>query len=668
MGSPVTPLNAVEAVATELVDCLGQPGAWVWVPGGAGSGRSVLAERLQERSAAVVVRPPSLGEADAVAHGLWQAARQARMEVDASASLESNIAEIASTLARDGRPLVLRLDNTWRLDQVPEGAESAGLLRRARQFLDAWGREDLSVALLANRLGGWRHPYAKRVPLARAEARLDSLTNEQEWGSVAGAALELYRHVGSSVAAPSPVDLRLAVGLVALGAGVETLAKSLFRAGETVRLARDLAERAMSKHQTGLRRLARLRASMASDTLARVLEVDDEDLPLFTRCFGYGETHTRISPPVQAGIRQALRSQSPSRSERESDHLALADAHQELDGVEDPARANADAIVHWLEKVHHLAHAGPVATDRWSAQAVAAPEMLWDRARILSREYQRYTEAAALYQRCIDVHPRDAYAWHYLAFNLDRAARDRANVEEGFRRAAELEPGNPWYQSRWITFLVRHGRVRDADARWSKAMRVLDPNGERTEEQPELGLHIHRWVSLAWLDAGDVKRARSVVDRLSPKALALPELATLVHRIHDAEEATSMGASVRPFSMPAEHRWRPTVLPEVDAEDRQRTGWYPGTIEAVTDTTVVLVLGVPDEDPARRRTVRKTLSHEEWRRVSRSSPRGLEGRFVEVGEYGDQHVEVMLLPAAVELHPASRDATDPWLRGWTTAE
>lgn len=200
-----------------------------------------------------------------------------------------------------------------------------------------------------------------------------------------------------------------------------------------------------------------------------------------------------------------------------------------------------------------------------------------------------------------------------------------------------------------LTRLVRHGRVREADSRWSEAMRVLDADGAPTEGQREVGLHVHRREAEAWLDVGDVKRARAVVDRLSPELRARSELAALVQRLHDVEEAEAMGASLRPRGMPAERWWQPMMLPEVDAQDRRRTGWYPGRVDEVTGDTVVLVLGVPDEDPALRRAVRKTLSHDEWRRYGHGGPHRLEGRFVEVGVYGGDHVRITLLPSPSEV-------------------
>ncbi len=114
----------------------------------------------------------------------------------------------------------------------------------------------------------------------------------------------------------------------------------------------------------------------------------------------------------------------------------------------------------------------------------------------------------------VQEHERDGSILSYLGFNLDKAGVNRSEAESGFLKARSLEPDNPWWNSRLVTFYISQGRVAEADAAWAQALKRVDPDGAELVHRPELAKHLHGWVVTAWLDAGDVRRARQVFDRI----------------------------------------------------------------------------------------------------------------------------------------------------------
>ena len=219
-------------------------------------------------------------------------------------------------------------------------------------------------------------------------------------------------------------------------------------------------------------------------------------------------------------------------------HGRLAAHYEKLDGQGSITHLDGPRAVSWLEKVHHLAHSGAATAVKWAAQARDARELYRDRGRALSLEMERYDEAADVYRECVQRFADDAYAWHYLGFNLDRAGIAPLEAEAAFREAATLEPDNRWWHSRLVTFLVEQARYDDAEAAIRAALDMLDPEGARARTDVQLVLDFHRWAVTAWLDAGEIARARRVFDLVRGEGgEAPPELRDLGWRLADAEEA-----------------------------------------------------------------------------------------------------------------------------------
>jgi len=584
------------------------------VTGPIGSGRSTLARRLAAELGAVLVEPPQLDDDDAIAHALLQAGRKAGVTVNGSSSIRESVAFVAENLLETRRSVVLRLPTSWRFDRKEIHPHRQRMLDRAQDFVSAWfDNRDLAIVLVADRTRGMPRTQ-HRVRLREAFARTSVLENRDFWGAYADHARSLRSALGTTGVRPSPVSLRLAVGLVALGEPADRVAQRLFLnepPGDIVAPAFSLA----AKLRLGecLRRFTEIRVSVPIQWVADIVRCPDEHLPLFTRCLGYGESSIRISSSVRSALQDKLKLFTFPYDEVEQTHDLLAIRHEGEDGLVDPNQTSPEGIVSWLEKVHHLAHSGEAGADRWSRQVIDHRELFWERARVLSKVRKDYLGGARLYERCLEIDDEDAYAWHYLGFNLDRAGVERELAEEAYRKAIDLEPSNPWWNSRYITFLIDQARFSDADEAWLGAMRAIDPDGDETHHDPNLALNIHRWVARNWLIHGEVKRARRVLDRILPRARTKPEIEKVEHLVSDAEETVALGASVRPAEMPLDRRWTHNVLGETDADGTPLSRWFPGRVVKVDSRAVHIVFAVPDDEPLARRVMSNAIPISQWK-------------------------------------------------------
>ncbi|MCC6558558.1 MAG: hypothetical protein IT372_36955, partial [Polyangiaceae bacterium] len=247
---------------------------------------------------------------------------------------------------------------------------------------------------------------------------------------------------------------------------------------------------------------------------------------------------------------------------------------------------------------------------------------------------------------------RDAYAWHYLGYNLDRAGRQRREAEHAFRAAVEIRPDHPWYNGRLVTFLIEQARFRDAEQEWSRAVLRMDPHGEHVLTSPWLAREVHQWVVRAWLRFGEVRRARSVFDDIPEEPFCDQGwYRDLQHALLDAEEAVRLGESVYPAEMPMDKRWTlPTdLVSEHDAMGRPLRHWFPGRVVGFDDLGIHTALAVPEKDPSARRIIARTLSIEEWRQHGFCPAEEAEGKYLVLAIYvdpegGEEVVQILPLP------------------------
>lgn len=657
-------LGAVPAVVDRARERLASPGARILVEGAPGSGRRAVAHALEQEGAVVVELPGR--SSDAVLSGLLQAAAAVGWPLPAWAEPTESARELGRRVASTGRSLVILTERLWWTERSARDVspEDRITTEHARAVIDAWTSDPrLGVVIVAWPTRAAPTAFA-RLTLPVAEVHRRELDRAAVWAEYASAARRLG-HVMASEARISPLVMRLAVGVVALDASCVHEVAQLASIGERyLDLARLLVERAarVDGLVAALRSLLLSRTAAPEPQVIAACAVPHEHVALITRCVSYGDDDLRVSPTVASALTRALESAAvPDSFDEQGAHARWASARRELDGALDPSALPVRKVVQWVEKVHHLARAGAAGADEWAKQHIEHRELLWDRARALSMS-GAYREAADLYRLCLDRQPqaaadRDDYSWHYLGYNLDRAGRPGA--EQAFDRARAINPENPWWNSRRITHLIERGRVRDADRAWAEALREIDPTGEVVLERPELASQLHRWVATAWLDVGELKRARLVLDSVPSSARRDDRWRALEHRLLDAEEALRLGEVVRPNAMPMEDRWVPVELPDYDENDVALGAWYPARVRSVTHDRVELVIGVPDADPDKRYVVEKVMTHEAWLRAARLSPR--EGMFVELGEYGDD-VRIARLPSKWSRPVAIDEASLRYLR------
>lgn len=684
-----------EAVLAQLDAC-----GRVWVVGDAGTGRRTLVTLVAERSpGSLLVELPELGP-DASLHGLVQLAAgvadpKTRGELLRDGrTVGDRAAAVGRLLGDDGRTVVLRLPRSW----SDAGGGTALALRggdvevfRGRAFEVIRGL--LSVAslrvvlvtshALPDDLVGWDSERSgPRRRLARVAARWEALDDTTRWRTYTEHA-EKLRRLGRRGGQPevSPIALRLAVGLVGLREGPREIMGALCSADAERRLlelaTRRLKQPRNARFRHALARAALCRFDAVREDAIRIVGLDEHDQPLLTECFGYGDDVLRISEPVRSAINRARalaeRSARESRQQRppsfDDSHVAWSEMHRRLDGVCSPAEVEPQSALHWLERVHHLAHAGPAGEDAWESLDVEYRELLWDRARALSRDHRRYGDAAKLYERCLALDGTDAYAWHYLAFNLEKARQRPEDAEAAYSSAVELDTRNPWWNGRRVRFLIKRARFGAARAAWAAACVAIDPDGTRVARDPWLAKHLHLHVAREWMDHARPLDARDVLRSIPPDVVAADEaLRALSAQVSDALEVEALGTSVYPPGFPMATRWvRPAELPANDEELGAILSWHPARVVAADHDAVKVVAATTEASADARRVFERLISADEWERAVGASAREAQGFwFIGVYHGGQLRIRAMLASSMDFEHgpPAPRAAARAYASLW----
>lgn len=638
-------LSDLPALADDLAKQAAS-GETVVVSGPTGSGRWSLGDELVRKlgTKSIDVRLPPFEAIDAALHGLLQAAaalggdavEQAR---DIRVALGDRAAEIADRAAAAGHVLVVRVPESWFKTNYPQAAIRLRREAAAAALFEGWLRpakgvgrivllHERSLTLLP------RHSAAGcelKAPAVAAEA----LEDEARWGSYAPAFRRVRQTPGSEHL--SPIQLRLLVGVTALGERPEEIVPALWGgSGQLMplldRLMEQLHVEANEALLAAVGRLARTRFPLPRQVALDLARCPTEHTPLLTECIAYAHGGClRVPDAVRTRLQRGTR-----RSDAET-HGALATYHRTLDGVNAPP-PDAGKMIHWLERAHHLGRTGDEGADEWRKLDLAGPEQLLDRAWSLSVEHGDFEGAAKLYRQRLDQDARDAYAWHYLGFNLQRAKSETAAIEHAYREAVRLEPDNAWWNSRLVTFLISDLRYRKAEEEWRDSIERVDSQETRVQAGPWLARHLHRWVVLEWLRHGEVERARAVFRRIPVKVLREdPTLLELRQRMEDAVEAVTLGESVYPTHVPMEERWHaPRVMPERNGKEELRR-WMPGRVLLVHDKKVTFVVVLPGE----RRVFKQTVSLAKWKSWSITFPHA--GAFFEMGFYGAKEKTVAVI-------------------------
>ncbi len=648
-------LSELPAQAAEIA-ARAREGERVVVSGPAGSGRWTLGDRLLSElgAAGIEVSLPPFEALDGPLHGLMQMAAALGPEAieiatDARLSLSARTRQVAKLAATAKRVVVVRVPASW---QRPEKPGTAGRARResaATGFFEGLlGDAGFGVITLVHPAALALLPQALPRPVELTVPHLDhqALADTTRWGSYESA---FRRVVGVKGAENlSPIQLRLLVGVTALGESPSELLPELWGGfGQLTPLLNRLIE-LLGRDELGALRAAVLRLCRSRFSLPRKVALDlagppTDHAPLLTECLAYSQgSKLRMPDEVRSrlawglvrlgpGPRGWLHTQGDAAA-----HTKLASYHASLDGAQAPP-AQRDACFHWLERVYNLGRMGDAGADSWQALSLAGPEQLLDRAWSLSVEFRDFKNAAALYRLRIEQDPADAYAWHYLGFNLQRSGGSPEEIEAAYRQAIALDPKNPWWSSRLITFLIHDLRFRTAEREWQTCIGRIDPQEVEVGQRPWLACHLHRWVVDAWLKHGEVERARAVFARIPRHVVTTnPTLLALRERVDDAVEAVTLGESVYPSHVPMAQRWgAPRVTPE-EKDGSLLVDWMPGRILHVGEKSVAVVM----VQPADRRVLKQEFSLATWKKWSRTTPQV--DRFFEVGFFGETDKDVLV--------------------------
>lgn len=177
-----------------------------------------------------------------------------------------------------------------------------------------------------------------------------------------------------------------------------------------------------------------------------------------------------------------------------------------------------------------------------------------------------------------------------------------------------------------VTTLIFQAKYVAADQAWKDLVASL---GTPSEEH----LLVFHDVAMAWLELGELRRAREALKQGGP-LYDHPALAELKEEISQFEEAQYLGYGLRPHWLKGDERWKPQLLPAINAAGHARARWYAGRIESVeANGSVELIFATTDVPLDRCRVLRKRLSARAWR--EHSGWYAQVARFVEVGEYLD---------------------------------
>ena len=383
----------------------------VCVIGAPGSGHATLANQLQALLTAHPVRLPPVGP-DSALHALVQVAAcledesTRRLATDDSSSVRERAGLLARHVAASGTRLIVTLPASWTKTEATAAPDEADYLDRNGEFLDGLLSEaSLQVILLSERLSPRLGSAFDVAPIRLQVLPIlwDTLTREDVWGPLTDYAATVQRFSETDLSL-SPIAVRVAVGFLALGGRLQELNRCLFGhggdlvpalAGEVVHLLE--SSRVSEALRDAVLLLATSRFPLPADKVAGLVgDLEQKEKLVLRQCLAYGDEEVRMPEAVRVAVSRKLRRAGPDA------RWKLAEVHRSMDGVPSPSQATGTGALHWMERSHHLGHAGTEHESEWQTlvDAVEWPrELIWDHARSLSRDYQEFGKAAHLFRQ-----------------------------------------------------------------------------------------------------------------------------------------------------------------------------------------------------------------------------------------------------------------------------
>jgi tetratricopeptide (TPR) repeat protein len=256
-------------------------------------------------------------------------------------------------------------------------------------------------------------------------------------------------------------------------------------------------------------------------------------------------------------------------------HQILTEWHRQRFQSDKATGALASAFGHEIEVVHHLTEAGDI--DGVLAAPIYFSEQYDALGKALSRE-KRYEDAVVAYDRAItfDEPDRiDAYAHHYLAYNLDVLGREMDRVRKEYQVALDVQPTHPWYWNRIICFLIAVGYLDEAMDLWSGASSSF----QLDRGQEWVATELHRNVAHLLAHRGQLVPARRVMDDVPHRARSADWYRSLDAWLSELEAADRDELVFPPHLEPA-LRWSGPHLLRNPADAVRVLEWTPGYITA----------------------------------------------------------------------------------------
>jgi len=504
----------------------------------------------------------------------------------AKVSWASKHQEVQKAIRRAGDDLVILLDNPR--FYAAEGPEGELFSERAAEITKTVLRSQATVVLAGPRLP----QYLVDQDISR---HLEPLVAQQVRRALRAAGIDVWQ-------APVP-DLR-------------ALTRQLWRAYAQ---APDV--------QRVFARLSSLRVPFSDELLMRagVRDLSSQKQDLI-------ELLVQVLPDGRKIIPDALAQQIRGLAvdlATEAHRFAAAYHHERFEAAR--SRGNvAVAVREEMEEIHHLTEAADAAAllDR-SLQFVEQYDALGKRlslkaltaASVAQGESLRY-DAIRAYERAIAHDTRDAYAHHYIAYNLDILGAEPQRVEHEYKAALDIKPGHSWYHSRYICFLVTRVWTKEARDAWSRALSDLEENQSLL---PGVYEKLHGQLARLLLSRGELEFAQEVLDDVPPEQRdpwwhALEQVRVCLEEDRDER-------LVFPPTLALAKRWEGPHL----ADDREVSNWKPARVFGVDEEGVTLLLAAQTESHSTLRL--STGDLEQWNVL----PGQLEvGTFVELIEYADE--------------------------------
>ncbi|AUX23316.1 hypothetical protein SOCEGT47_038390 [Sorangium cellulosum] len=528
----------------------------------------------------------------------------------------SRLLAVREALSRGGQDVVVLLDGPR--FQTASGPEGELFARRAVELTEMLLDACTGTLVLAGPWipGGVAEDAGFRLPLVR-----DPRT--------AHAQDAVHRLGGRLPHVPPPVVQQVLRALVAANVDVARIPAQQIRLDHLVRqLGRVLAE--CPEGRRVIARLTALRVPFSSSLLERAgfVSLSDRVRGIIDPLVEELDDGSKLIPDALARAIRGHWDWKLDELQTDAHHFAAVYHRERFQAAHERGDVAA-AVREELEEIHQLTEAGDaVALLSRSLQFVeqydALGKALSQKALRAPREQEERLrrDAVRAYERAIEHDERDAYAHHYIAFNLDVLGMDPERVEREYIEARDLAPWHPWYHGRYVCFLVTRVWMKEARAAWDRALNELAGSGPL---QAHVYEELHGPVARLLLSRSRLDFAVEVLEDV-PRELrgswwhALDQLRICLEEDRDER-------LVFPPILPLAKRWEGPHL----ADKREVNDWKPGRVLGLDEEIVLLLVA---SGPDTVSTV--DLSADELREAWSALPGQLRpGTFVELIEYAD---------------------------------